>query len=148
MWTSDTRGRANRDHAWSRSAWADHPTRDYQQRSVGPTRHTAGVAQLSPGGAGQLTDPDGRQWTVARRRLDLRVVRRMLRRADVPVLLGEGGGFQLRWVASSERLAIWERVRDCYAGPSGSPSSCAIEYMGYEFATANGDQLLYLEQWC
>jgi hypothetical protein len=121
MWTPDTRELPNRDHVCREETWAADSTRlPAAVGGVGP-RHTANVAQLSPGGTGQLTDPDGRQWTVTRRRLDVRVVRRLLRRADIPVLLGEGGGFRLRWVASSERPATWEQVRNCYAGRSATP---------------------------
>jgi hypothetical protein len=105
------------------------------------------MAQLSPGGSGQLTDPDGRQWTVRRRRLDLRIVRRLLRRTDLPALLGESGGFQLRWLSTDDRPRIWEHIRHRYAGPGGL-SNHATDYTGYEFTAEDGGRLLYIEERC
>jgi cell wall assembly regulator SMI1 len=105
---------------------------------------------LSPGSSGELVDPDGQRWTVRKRRLDPRTVRRLLKRHDGLVLFGEAGGFQLRWIPPAERPALWERVRHCYAvSRSGRPpGDCAMDYTGYEFTTADQRRLLYLEESC
>jgi hypothetical protein len=101
---------------------------------------------LSPGSGGSLVDPDGQAWTMTRRRLDLRLVRRALRSKDRLVLLGDAGGFDLRWVAHDERADLWVRIHDRYAGPGGDFH--AGEYMGYEFVHEDGRRLVYLEVWC
>jgi hypothetical protein len=66
------------------------------------------------------------------------------------VLLGQAGGSQLRWVSPAERAALWERVRRCYAGPTSGAGTrgSEVEYMGFEFTTADQRRLLYLEEWC
>ncbi|MBG0831551.1 hypothetical protein HS041_27835 [Planomonospora sp. ID67723] len=105
------------------------------------------MAGLSPGSSGELTDPDGRTWRVRRRRLDPRTVRSLMRRRDVPVLLGESGGFDLRWVPDGELSALSELVRRNYAFTTASADS-DIVYMGYEFGDETGLRLLYIEEWC
>ncbi|HET8659183.1 MAG TPA: hypothetical protein VFM55_09315 [Micromonosporaceae bacterium] len=106
----------------------------------------------SPGTRGELADGDGRRWQVRRRRLDLRIVKRLIRRPEVVVMLGESGGFSLRVVAAGGRDQLWETVRHAYAGPGGpQPVTGGIDYMGYEFTRADGDDdtvMLYLEQRC
>jgi hypothetical protein len=106
------------------------------------------VDKPSPGTSGELTDPDGRHWTVHRARLDPRIVRRMLKRADTPVLLGGAAGAHLRWITPHERPEIVERIRRCYARPGTGQRACDIEYMGYEFSKPDGTRLLYIEEWC
>jgi len=66
----------------------------------------------------------------ARRRLDLRLVRRALRSADAALLLGEGCGFQLSWIDPQDGSALWERLRRNNAGPGGVVDG---DYMGNEF---------------
>jgi hypothetical protein len=96
---------------------------------------------------GELVEPDGRRWRVRRRRIDLRVVKRLIRRRDVVVMRGASGGLQPRRIPDHERAAVWETVRRSYAGPGGpDPRVGATEYMGHEF----GDDdrvMLYLEEW-
>jgi hypothetical protein len=102
--------------------------------------------RLSPGSGGPLVDPDGRPWTMTRRRLDLRMVRRALRVEGRLVLLGDGGGFSLRWVEPAERACLWDQVRRSYAGPGGdNPSG---DYLAYEFADSHGRSLTYIELRC
>lgn len=106
------------------------------------------LATPSPGTSGELVDTGGRRWQVRRQRIDLRVVKRLIRRPDVVVMLGESGGFRLRTVAVAERGRLWEVVRQAYAEPGGrSPAAGGTDYLGYEFA--RGDAvMLYLEQRC
>jgi hypothetical protein len=76
------------------------------------------MGKPSPGTSGELIDPDGRHWTLRRARLEPRIVRRVLKQADTPVLLGQTAGAQLRWIPLHERPDILERIRRCYAHPS------------------------------
>jgi hypothetical protein len=124
------------DHAWRTrlSAWLD---------PAGPP-----LAAPSPGASGQLLDPDGRRWQVRRRHIDLRIVKRLIRRPHVVVMLGESGGFRLRTVAAHERGQLWEVVRHAYTGPGGrQPVTSSIDYTGYEFMRDDA-VMLYLEQQC
>jgi hypothetical protein len=82
---------------------------------------------------------------MTRRRVDLRLVRRALRHAERRVLLGENGGFTLRWVGAGERAGLWQQLRGNYAGPGGATGG---DYMGYEFVNSDGEQLMYIEIWC
>jgi hypothetical protein len=82
---------------------------------------------------------------MARRRLDLRLLRRALRSPDRLVLLGEDGGFTLRWIGSDQRSALWDLVRDQWYGPGGTAHGT---YSGYEFVNNNGGSLIYVEAWC
>jgi hypothetical protein len=107
------------------------------------------MARPSPGVSGQLVDPDGRRWRLSRGRLDLRIVRRLFKDQNTPVLVGEAAGAQLRWISPEQRPRLLEQVRRCYAHPGhGRSSGCDIEYMGYEFTAPDGARLLYLEVWC
>jgi len=106
-------------------------------------------ATPSPGTRGLLVDADGRQWRVRRGRIDLRIVKRLIRRLDVVVMLGESGGFGLRAVPADERGRLWETVRHAYAGPGARPSVTGdVDYLGYEFTRDGGAVMLYLEQRC
>jgi hypothetical protein len=95
--------------------------------------------------SGSLIDPEGTTWTVTRRRLDLRIVRRALRSGNYLVVLGHCAGGDLSWVGSEQRAALWEQVRSCYRGPGGDELG---DYMGDEFGAADGRRLVYLEALC
>jgi hypothetical protein len=82
---------------------------------------------------------------MARRRLDLRLVRRAMRSPGRRVLLGEDGGSDLTWVGPDQRLALWERMKDRYFGPGGTEHG---DHSGYEFVNDHGDSLIYIEVWC
>jgi hypothetical protein len=110
-----------------------------------PKHHGVMWGTLSPGSGGPLVDPDGQRWTMTRRRLDLRLVRRALRSADRRVLLGENVGCDLSWVGPDERPALWARLRDKYFGPGGTEYG---EYSAYEFVNDDGDSLTYIEVSC
>ena len=84
-----------------------------------------------------------------RKRLDVRTVRSMLRHDDLPFLLGESGGFDLRWIAPEDRSARWEEIREAYVGTRRSNRAVgSFEYLGHEFTNEAGDRLLYVEVWC
>jgi hypothetical protein len=103
----------------------------------------------SPGARGELTEADGHLWLVQRRRIDLRMVKRLLRRADVIVMLGEAGGFQPRRVPHPERASVWETVRHAYVGPGGTDQTVSgTDYIGHEFTDSEGTVMLYLEERC
>lgn len=103
----------------------------------------------SPGTRGELVEPDGRRWLVRRRRIDLRLARRLIHRADVVVVLGESGGFQPRRISATERTQLWQRVRHAYTGGGGTgPSVDGRDYVGYEFTNDSGALMLYLEERC
>jgi hypothetical protein len=124
------------DETWpSRlSAWLDPP----------PTGDAPG-----PAATGELVEPDGRRWRLRRRRIDLRVVKRLIRRADVVVVVAESAGAQPRRIADHERAALWETVRRSYAGPGGPDLRIgAREYLGHEFGDDDGRVMLYLDVWC
>lgn len=102
---------------------------------------------ISPTTTGELVDADGHRWILRRRRIDLRIVRRLLHRTDVVVMLSESAGLQPRLIPAHERPPVWETVRRAYAGPGGPDQIIdGSEYLGYEFADNDGTTLLYLEQ--
>jgi hypothetical protein len=96
--------------------------------------------RLSPASGGPLVDPQGRSWAM-RRRLDLRMVRRALRNLDQALLLGDEGGFSLRWLDPADRPAFWQRVKGAYGDPGG-------DYVGCEFADDSGNRIVYVELRC
>jgi hypothetical protein len=103
------------------------------------------VEQLNhPSSSGVLVDPDGGVWSMSRKGLDLRIVRRAFRTDAATVVLGESNGFDLRWVAADQRAALWEQVRENYSGPGGSGG----DYLGHEFVNGSRARLLYLEKAC
>jgi len=114
---------------------------------LGRTAYLCRMVDLSPHGSGQLTDPDGHLWTIRRRRLDPRTVRSLMKRAELRVLVGEGGGAVLRWVPAGDRETFSAEVRRCYALPLNA-SDEPIQYLGHEFADEHGERLLYIETWC
>jgi hypothetical protein len=100
----------------------------------------------SPLVRGELVEADGRRWLVCRRRLDLRVVRRLLQRPEVTVMIGWDGGRRPRRVPDPERGAVWEAVRSAYTGPAGPADGFdRAGYLGHEFTDAAGATMLYLE---
>ncbi|MBB5872623.1 hypothetical protein F4553_006057 [Allocatelliglobosispora scoriae] len=104
-------------------------------------------APADPTMTGEYVDSDGHRWVLRRRRIDLRVVRRLLHRSDVVVVLRDG--LQPRPVPGHERAAVWDAVRRSYAGPGGPDQVIgSIDYMGYEFTGDGGAVLLYLQERC
>ena len=101
--------------------------------------------QLSPGSGGPLIDPDGVVWSMSRRDLDLRVVRRALRSSDLKVLLGTGAGFDLCWAAPDQRTVLWQELRKNYWHRSSGTQGA---FAAYEFVNDAGAHLLYIEKSC
>jgi hypothetical protein len=105
------------------------------------------MVDLSPHGDGMLTDPEGRVWSIRRRRLDPRTARSMIRGSDVAVLVGEAGGGVLRWLPDAERASFAEEVRRCSWLP-GDDSEYPIQDTGHEFTDQSGKRLICVETQC
>ncbi|WP_433544570.1 hypothetical protein ACQPZG_05315 (plasmid) [Streptomyces sp. CA-294286] len=109
--------------------------------SLEPAEPDGGPFVLSPAGAGELADADGCRWKVLRGPLDVRLAKRLVHGADV-MIIGEGAGDRLRCVPVEEKGAAWAGIKD-RIGSEGLPS-----YQPYQFISADGRQLLYIEQTC
>jgi hypothetical protein len=137
----------------ARSDWrdllmaADLGEADWPGRLSGWLDPAKPTATAGPATQGELVEADGRRWVVRRRRIDPRLVKRLIRRTDVVVILGESGGSRPRRLVDAERTAIWEKVRGAYAGrASPGPSVDGSDYQGYEFVDDDGAVMLYLEE--
>lgn len=99
-----------------------------------------------PVATGELVEADGHRWRLRRRRLDLRLVKRLLHRPEVVVLLCEPEAGSPRRVPVQERGQLWDQAQRAYAGPGacGHPVD-GPEYLGHEFTDGDGQTLLYLE---
>jgi hypothetical protein len=82
---------------------------------------------------------------MTRPRLDLRIVRRALRSANYHILQGHCAGCGPVDVSADQRAALWEQVRHSYRGPGGNGDG---DYTGYEYTSADGRRLVYLEAAC
>ncbi|GAA2985503.1 hypothetical protein GCM10010447_12820 [Streptomyces fulvorobeus] len=109
--------------------------------SLEPAEPVDGPLALSPAGTGELVDADGCRWLVHRGPLDVRLAKRRVRTADV-MIIGEGAGDRLRCVPPEERDAAWASIKD-RIDSDGLPS-----YQPYQFTSADGRELLYIEQTC
>ncbi|MCP3818694.1 hypothetical protein NLX86_11370 [Streptomyces sp. A3M-1-3] len=109
--------------------------------SLGSADPDDGPDVLSPAGSGEIVDADGCRWAVSRGPLDVRLAKRLVRSADV-MIVGESAGDRQRPVPARERDAAWARIKD-RIDSDGLPS-----YQPYEFASADGRKLLYIEQTC
>jgi hypothetical protein len=108
---------------------------------LGPADPDDGPLVLSPAGSGEIIDADGCRWAVSRGPLDVRLAKRLVRSADV-MIIGESAGDHLRPVPAGERDAAWASIKgriDSHDLPS---------YQPYQFASADGRTLLYIEQTC
>ncbi|MEV5316691.1 hypothetical protein AB0K92_03275 [Streptomyces sp. NPDC052687] len=95
----------------------------------------------SPAGRDEFTDDTGRRWRKVRGPLHPRLGRRLAARADAFVI-GEGAGERFRHVASGDRLPAWRAIEDRLDSPL-TPS-----YRAFEFRSAEGMTLLYVEESC
>jgi hypothetical protein len=93
-----------------------------------------------------LLDDQGTSWVLHRKRLDLRVVRRLVKDATTPVVWGDMGGTSPRLTTETERPMLWDRIKDEYKGPGGtSPTG---RYLAHEFRAEPGRRMLYVEDNC
>lgn len=110
-------------------------------------------ARESPLTSGVLVDEHGRTWRRhGPRSLDIRVVRRLTRRPDVQMVVGDAGGFRLRHVEADARSETWAGLRHRYSGVggkvAGAPWPNEPEYDACEFRDDAGAALLYIEEHC
>ncbi|MCF2527367.1 hypothetical protein [Yinghuangia soli] len=92
-----------------------------------------------------LVDDGGGRWSLHRKRLDLRVVRRLAKDRDAVVIWGDMGGISPRALSEAERGEVWAQLKDAYAGPGGKPDG---RYLGHEFRSDDGWRMLYVEDHC
>lgn len=92
-----------------------------------------------------LVDEHGVAWTLHRKRLDLRIVRRLAKDQATPVVWGDMGGVSPRPLPESERPELWPRLKDQYRGPGGTSSG---RYLAHEFRAAPDRRMLYVEDHC
>lgn len=110
-------------------------------------------ARESPLTSAVLVDEHGRTWRRhGPRSLDIRVVRRLTRKAGVLMVIGGAGGFHLRHVEPDARSTTWDAVRHRYAGVGGKvtgrPWPDEPVYDACEFRDDAGTALLYIEEHC
>jgi hypothetical protein len=69
-----------------------------------------------------LLDEQGTAWVLHSRRVDLRVVRRLVKDATTTVVWADMGGIRPRPTTGTARSALWDRIKNDYRGPGGSGS--------------------------
>ncbi|MET8701289.1 hypothetical protein ABZW10_20840 [Kitasatospora sp. NPDC004723] len=107
-----------------------------------PVQYTYGAGVPSPGGRAEFVDDLGQRWRKVRGPLDPRLVKRLLTTADA-VIVGGAGGFAFRHIAAADRADTWQAVKNRLSDTGESPT-----YRPFEFVSADGRTLLYLEEWC
>lgn len=95
----------------------------------------------SPARRDQFVDDEGQLWQKVRGPLRRRLTRRLVTHADA-LIIGEVGGGQFRHVSATDRLTTWRQVQDRLMA-AYRPS-----YTPYEFVSAEGRTLLYIEESC
>jgi hypothetical protein len=95
----------------------------------------------SPAGREEFADDTGRRWRKVRGPLHPRLAKRLVAQAD-EFVIGEGGGERFRHVASGDRLPAWQAVKDRL------DSELTPSYRAFEFRSADGTTLLYIEESC
>lgn len=93
-----------------------------------------------------LLDDQGTHWVLHRKRVDLRIVRRLVKDTATPVVWGDMGGISPRLTTEAERPELWERIKDEYLGPGGSGATG--RYLAHEFHAEPGRRMLYVEDHC
>lgn len=93
-----------------------------------------------------LLDDQGTSWVLHCKRLDLRIVRRLVKDAAIPVFWGDMGGTRPRLMTETERPMLWDRIKDEYMGPGGT--SLTGRYQAHEFRAEPGRRMLYVEDNC
>ncbi|MFF9160926.1 hypothetical protein ACF081_11790 [Streptomyces longwoodensis] len=95
----------------------------------------------SPAGREEFVDDEGRLWRKVRGPLHQRLAQRLATQADA-LIIGEGGGGEFRHVPACDRLATWNRIKDRLM------ADCTPSYAPFEFVSAEGLTLLYVEESC
>lgn len=93
-----------------------------------------------------LLDEQGTTWVLHRRRVDLRIVRRLIKDAATSVVWADMGGIRPRPTTEAERPAIWDRIKNDYRGPGGSGSTATC--VAHEFRAESGRRMLYVAEDC
>lgn len=93
-----------------------------------------------------LLDDEGTTWHLRKKRIDLRVVRRLINNPAATIVLGEMGGIHPRLITDDERPALWNEVKDGYMGPGGHWATG--RYLAHEFRTHTDRRMLFVEDHC
>lgn len=93
-----------------------------------------------------LLDDEGTRWVLHRKRVDLRIVRRLVKDDATSVIWGDMGGICPRPVPETERPALWGRIKNEYLGPGGACSTG--RYLAHEFRAEPRRRMLYIEDHC
>jgi hypothetical protein len=93
-----------------------------------------------------LLDDQGTTWVLHRRRVDLRIVRRLIKDAATTVVWADMGGIRPRPTTGTERSALWDRIKNDYRGPGGSGSTGRC--LAHEFRAESGLRMLYVAEDC
>jgi hypothetical protein len=93
-----------------------------------------------------LLDDQGVLWVLHRRRVDLRIVRRLVKDTATLVVWGDMGGISPRLTTEAERPVLWDQIKDEYNGPGGAGSTG--RYLAHVFLTESGRRMLYVEDHC
>ncbi|MFD5272076.1 hypothetical protein [Streptomyces sp. NPDC058335] len=120
------------------------PTLAETVASLPPVRSSEGEEVqevLSPASCKEFVDDTGRRWQKVRGPLHPRLAQRLLAQ-DAELIIGEGGGGQFRHVPSDDRLTTWHAIKD-RLDSDRTPS-----YRPFEFSSAEGRTLLYIEEDC
>ncbi|MEV6769248.1 hypothetical protein AB0N05_11560 [Nocardia sp. NPDC051030] len=93
-----------------------------------------------------LLDDDGTTWQLQRKRIDLRIVRRLINDSAATIVLGESGGMHPRLVTDDERSTLWDKVKVGYMGPGGDWATG--RYLAHEFRAEPDRRMLFVEHHC
>ncbi|MFE6867189.1 hypothetical protein ACFVFS_11555 [Kitasatospora sp. NPDC057692] len=107
-----------------------------------PVEHPYREGVLSSAGRAEFVDDRGQRWRKVRGPLHPRLAKRLLSTAD-EVIIGVGAGFDYRHIAPADRADTWQAVKDRLEDAGESPT-----YRPFEFASADGRTLLYLDECC
>ncbi|KJS62439.1 hypothetical protein [Streptomyces rubellomurinus] len=93
-----------------------------------------------------LLDDEGTTWTLHRKHLDLRTVRRLVRTLETALVWGRMGGLAPEATTDDRRPELWELIKRGYGGPGGDPDHG--RYTAHEFRSDSGRRMVYVEDHC
>ncbi|MFF2073887.1 hypothetical protein ACFVXG_03930 [Kitasatospora sp. NPDC058162] len=117
------------------------PTLSEVLAGLPPSTNAPGGFIPSPADRDEFTDESGFTWQKIRGPIERRLAARLVENADV-MIVGWGAGQELRHLATEERGAVWKEIKDRLRTPN-IPS-----YRPFEYASADGLSLLYIEENC